>query len=149
MSTVSTESELERAVREEQEQHDAQEASDFDASDEAAKPEVAPDPDGKKLFNDSDYEREDLAIAKVDGNQIDRIALKFTGEVYLDRSSPEDVALFNRLKLGHDVTLQVEAKCSSVAAQGATDREGDLDVVVGRRGVKVHTVYLSTADGVA
>jgi len=148
-----TKTETERIVREEQEAHDAplHAAPDPEPDDDeqpAAGP-VAPDPDGKKLFNEADYEREDLAIAKVDGNQIDRISLKFAGEVFLDRSDPNDVALFNRMKLGHDVTLQVEAKCSGVGAQGATDREGDLDVVVGRRQVKVHTVYLSTADGVA
>jgi hypothetical protein len=145
MST--TETQLERTVREEQEAHDA--ANDVNDDEQLEDDAPAVDPDGKKLFNDADYEREDLAISKVDGNQIDRIAIKFAGEVFLDRSDPEDVALFNRMKLGQDVTLQVEAKCSGVAARGATDREGDLDVVVGQRSVKVHTVYLSVADGVA
>ncbi len=108
-----------------------------------------PDPEGKKLFNDSDYEREDLAIAKVDGNQVDRIAVKFAGEVFLDRSSPADVALYNRLRLGQDVTLMVEGKCSATGAKGATDREGDLDVVVGQRSVKVTTVYIPATDTAA
>lgn len=117
------------------------------ASDEVEKQEVPkPDPEGKRLFDESDYEREDLAIPKIDGNQIDRIAIRFAGEVFLDRSSPEDVALFNKLKLGHDVTLMVEAKCSSTGAKGATDREGDLDVTVGQRAVKVHTVYIPAGD---
>lgn len=108
--------------------------------------EPKPDPEGKRLFNASDYEREDLQIPKIDGNQIDRIAIKFAGEVFLERSSPEDVALFNKLKLGQDVTLMVEAKCSSTGAKGATDREGDLDVTVGQRAVKVHTVYVPSGD---
>lgn len=141
MSSTTTESELERRVREEQEAHDEAEA---DLTDD----EPRPDPDGKRLFNEADYEREDLAIAKIDGNQVDRIAIKFTGEVFLDRADPEDVALYNRLKLGNDITLRVEGRCNGVTGKGATDREGDLDVVVGQRAVKVHTVYLSVADGV-
>ena len=105
-----------------------------------------PDPEGKRLFNDSDYEREDLAIPKIDGNQIDRIAIRFAGEVFLERTSPEDVALFNKLVLGHDVTLMVEAKCSATGAKGATDRDGDLDVTIGQRSVKVHTVYVPAGE---
>lgn len=101
---------------------------------------IEPDSDG--LFNAADYEREELAINKIDGNQIDRIAIKFAGTVFLDRSDPADVALYNKLRLGNDVTLQIEGKCSGTAAKGATDREGDLDVVVGERTVKVQTVYV-------
>lgn len=104
--------------------------------------EITPDPDGKALFDRSQFEREDLAIDKVDGNPIDRIKLEFAGAVFLDRSAPADVALYNKLRLGHDVTLMVEGKCSSTGAKGATDREGDLDVVVGAKGVKVTTVYI-------
>lgn len=99
-----------------------------------------------KAFDDSDYEREDLQIPKIDGSSIDRIALKFGGEIHLDRSDPADVKLYNRLRFGRDVTLQIEGRCNAAGAKGATDREGDLDVVIGVKGVKVHTVYLSTAE---
>lgn len=105
-----------------------------------------PDPEGKRLFNAADYEREDLAIAKVDGNQVDRIAVKFAGEVFLDRSDPADVALYNKLRLGSEVTLMVEGRVSGTGAKGATDREGDLDVVVGQKAVKVGTVYIPAID---
>lgn len=109
---------------------------------------VHDDAEGKALFDRSQYEREDLRLAKVDGNQVDRIALKFSGTVFLDRSEPADVALYRKLALGRDVTLQVEGRCNATAAKGATDREGDLDVIVGEKGVKVHTVYLAVADEV-
>ena len=99
------------------------------------------------LFDRSQYEREDLAIPKVDGQTIDRIRLDFSGSVFLDRSNPQDVALYNRLTLKGDVTLMVEGRCSDTGAKGATDRDGNLDVIVGHKKVRVHTVYLSTIDG--
>jgi hypothetical protein len=116
-------------------------ASDIEPSDEATKPEDG-DQGGGALFDRSQYEREDLIIAKVDGNPIDRIALTFAGTVYLDRSDPADVALYNKLALGRDVTLMVEGRCNATGAKGATDREGELDVIVGQKGVKVGTVYV-------
>lgn len=103
-----------------------------------AETETKPPPNA--LFDKSEYEREDLQIAKIDGQSIDRIAVKFSGEVFLDRSEPSDVAIFNALKLGKDVALMIDAKCSATGATGATDREGDLDVVVGRKGLKVHSL---------
>ena len=92
------------------------------------------------LFNASDYDREDLQIPKIDGQSIDRISIKWSGEVFLDRSDPDDVAVYNALRLGKDVSLLVEAKCSSTGAKGATDREGDLDVIVATKGLKVHSL---------
>jgi hypothetical protein len=142
--TTATETPLERQVREAQEAHDAGALSN-DLIEGAAPGENndAPiaDEDGQTAIVDkSQYEREDLQIAKVDGNTIDRISLKFTGEVFLDRSDPSDVQIYNELRLGRDVEILIEAKCSSTAAKGATDREGDLDVVVGTKGLKVHSL---------
>jgi hypothetical protein len=113
---------------------------DAAAAAQAAQP--APGETGPKgeLFDPSEYDREDLAIPKVDGQSIDRISVKFAGEIFLDRSSPSDVKVYNDLRLGKDVQLLVEAKCSSTAAKGATDREGDLDVVVATKGLKVHSL---------
>lgn len=91
-------------------------------------------------FDRSQYDREDLRIDKIDGQTIDRISIKFAGEVFLDRSDPSDVAVYNALRLGKDVGLLIEAKCSSTGAKGATDRDGDLDVVVGTKGIKVHSL---------
>lgn len=98
------------------------------------------------LVDPSEYDDPELAIAKVDGNSIDRIALKFSGTVYLDRSDAADVKLYNALKLGRDVTIMVEGKCLGTAGKGATNREGELDVVVGEKTVKVTTVYRPAAE---
>jgi hypothetical protein len=106
---------------------------------------TAEPPDGK-IFDDTDYEREDLALPKIDGQGVDRIAVKFSGTVFLDRSDPADVDLVRRLKLGQDATLLVEGKVSAKSYKGATDREGDLDVVVEELGIKVTTVYRPAAE---
>lgn len=127
--------ELERTIQQEQGEHDAaQDTGDTDA-------EHADEKGQATLIDRSQYEREDLAIPKIDGNAVDRIAITFSGTVFLDRSDPADVALFNRLRLQQDVTLMVEGKCSKTGGEGATDRDGDLDVVIGKRNVKVTTVY--------
>ena len=84
------------------------------------------------LFNAADYDREDLAIPKIDGNPIDRIALNFSGSVMLDRSAPLDVGLYNGIHSEATVELSVEAKWGGTAATPATNRDGDLDVIVGR-----------------
>jgi len=116
---------LERTIQAEQEAHEAAQADDDqeDHVDEKGRP---------TLIDRSAYEREDLAINKVDGQAIDRIAITFNGTVYLDRSDPADVHLYNRLVLQRDVTLMVEGKCSG----------GDLDVIIGEKRVKVTTVYI-------
>lgn len=95
------------------------------------------------LIDRSAYEREDLAIAKVDGNQVDRLQLSFSGSIMLDRSDPADVALWNRLRLGvGELGLRIEGRCSATGAKQATDRGGELDVIVGAKTLKVTTVYV-------
>jgi hypothetical protein len=100
------------------------------------------------LFDKTNYDDPKLAIPKVDGTQIDRIWIGFTGGFFLDRSDPNDVAFYNKLVFQRDVTLQVDGRCNTVGAQGVTDRDGDLDVVVGRKRIKVHSARISTVDGV-
>jgi hypothetical protein len=158
MAQTKTETALERQVREEQEQHEHTLAAMGQAEDAGVlandlitavdDPENDDDPEPivdtatgqTAIIDHSQYEREDLQIPKIDGQSIDRISIKFAGEIFLDRSEPSDVAVYNALRLGKDVALLVEAKCSSTAAKGATDRDGDLDVVVGTKGLKVHTL---------
>lgn len=95
-----------------------------------------------ELFDASDYEREGLAIPKVDGNQIDKIRFKFSGSVLLNRSEIPDVALFNGAKLGRDLDLRIEAKVAGTGVGFTTNKEGDLDVVVGEKTLRVETVYI-------
>lgn len=141
MSTTATETDAERRVREEQEAFDEQEAEK-----QAAAGESEPDPEKGELFDKSVYEREELALPKVDGEGVDKIAVAFSGTVLLDRADPADVELMRRMRLGNDVTLMVEAKCSGKGHRFTTDREGELDVIVLEHKAKVHTVYKAAAD---
>jgi hypothetical protein len=122
----------EEIVREEQEEHEAEIEADGAAHDEEPKTE---------LFDKSEYEREDLALPKVDGEGVDKIGIKFSGTVLLDRGNPADVALIRKMRLGADVTLNVEATCAAKAHKFTTSREGELDAVVLEHAARVHTVY--------
>jgi hypothetical protein len=88
---------------------------------------------GSRAGYPDQYDREDLQIPKIDGQSIDRIKVKFGGEIHLDRSDPADVKLYNELKFGRDVAMLIEGRCNKTGAEGATDREGDLDVVIGQK----------------
>lgn len=113
-----------------------------EVTDEQAADELATLADGEQAtaFDRSQYEREDLQIPKVDGQSIDRIALKFSGTVFLDRSEPSDVAVYNALRLGRDIEMLIEADCLSTGAAGATNKDGELDVIVGTKGLRVRTL---------
>lgn len=136
---------LEETVRKEQEHYEQEHADEPVDADE---PEHVDETGQTALIDRSQYEREDLAIAKVDGNSIDRIALTFSGTVYLERSDPADVALYNALRLGTGVTLMVEGRCFGTGAKGATNRDGELDVIVGQKTVKVDSVYRPAAEDI-
>lgn len=103
----------------------------------------APNAEKGELFNRDQYELEGLQIPKVDGQSIDKIAIKFSGRVMLDRSDPADVAMFNRLQLGQDVELRISAKVSNSGGAGfTTSKEGDLDAVVGSKSLAVDSVWV-------
>jgi hypothetical protein len=122
---------------------EAEPSKDDETEDEPDEPEKTPiDPEGKTLFDRSQYEKEGLQIPKVDGQSVDRIAVAVTGEIMLDRSDEADVALYNRLALGKEVELRVAGKVQGTGAKGATNRDGDLDVIVGKKTIKVGTVWV-------
>lgn len=120
---------------------------DDTVTDQPATETPAADPDGKALFDRSQYDDPGLAIAKVDGQQIDKIRLNFSGSIMLDRSDKADVALYNKLILSDStVTLMVEGECTGTGAKKNTNREGDLDVIVGVKTIKIGTVYVAAAE---
>jgi len=139
--TTSTETALERQVREEQEAHEGNPPGDVDFDNDPEPDEPIVDEGGQTAILDrSAYEREDMQIPKVDGVSIDRIVIKLTGEIHLDRSDPADVKVYNDLRFGRDVQPLIEGRCNSTGAKGATDRDGDLDVVIGQKTVKVQSL---------
>lgn len=119
---------LEQQVEDAQAEHDEEQAQDDNGADDA-------------LFDKARYDDPELALPKVDGQGVDKIAIAFSGRVFLDRSDPRDVALMRSMKLGNDLTLNIEAKCSGKGNAFSTDKEGELDVIVLEHKAKVHTVY--------
>lgn len=97
-------------------------------------------------FDATAYDRPGLQIQKVDGIGIDKIRVRFGGSVMLDRSDPADVALFNKLTLGKEVELRVAGKVSKTATGWTTNRDGDLDAVVGERSCHIDTVWILDAE---
>lgn len=93
-------------------------------------------------FDKSRYDDPELAIKKVDNQQVDKIRIAFSGSVMLDRSNPADVALYNKLTLGKEVELRVAGKVAKTSGGWTTNREGDLDVIVGERKVAIDTVWV-------
>jgi hypothetical protein len=130
----------EEKVQQEQEEWEAEQA-EAQAADPTGEEDLPEADDDGKLFDATDYEREDLQLPKVDGEGIDKIGIAFSGTVLLERSDPHDVALMRAMRLGGDVTLQIEATVSAKTTKYTTSREGELDAVVLLHGARVHTVY--------
>jgi hypothetical protein len=99
------------------------------------------------LFDKAAYDSPELALPKIDGEGVDKIAVAFNGRVLLDRTDPRDVELIRRMKLGQDVTLQVEGRVSKKGHGFTTNKEGDLDAVVFETAVRVETVYRPVLEG--
>jgi len=104
------------------------------------------DPDGKALFDRDAYQAPELRIDQVDGQEVDKIWLKFSGRVALDRTQAADVALFNRVRLGHELELRVAGKGSRVGTGYTTSKGGDLEAIVGERELRIDSVYVFSAE---
>jgi hypothetical protein len=108
--------------------------------------EEQPAATGRALFDAAKYETEGLALPKVDGEGVDKIGAKFTGQVWLDRGNENDVALLKNTKLGQTVTLMVEASVGPPVPGYTTNREGDLDSLALTRKFTITHVYRPTAE---
>jgi hypothetical protein len=106
----------------------------------AKAPEAETPADAGALFDATDYETEDLAIPKVDGSSIDRIAIDLSGGVMLDRSNPAHVELYNRVHMRKSLELWVTAVGAGVGAKPATNRDGENDIIVGRKGLRIDAI---------
>lgn len=107
---------------------------------------AATDEDGGALFDQTAYNDPALALDTVDGHDVDKIRLAFSGNVMLDRKSETDVDLIRKLKLGQDLELRVAATCAGKTQGFTTGKEGDLDAVVYTGSLKVTTVYVLTPE---
>lgn len=119
---------------------DEDDTSDSPTTDKEAKPEAA----APALFDPADYDKPGLQIPKVDGHAIDRIALDFTGSVMLDRSEPAQVELYNRVGRMErsSMELWIEARWGGTSGKPATNRDGENDIIVGRKGLRVDSIRI-------
>lgn len=114
-------------------------------------PETPPRLDGEKeeetsagndnLFNPRAYDDPALQLPMVDGQGIDKIGIKISGTIKLDRSKPDDVALFRRLQLGKKIDLKLGGRVAGVSTKGATDSDDNLSDVVGAKIINIDTIY--------
>ncbi len=70
-----------------------------------------------------DAQAYDLPIPKLDGHKADRLVLSFGGSLELDRTLESDLGLIERLHLGENVTLSVEAIVAGKGFSHATKGE--------------------------
>lgn len=122
MSTTApaaTESELERTVREEQEEHDRQ------VQEGNAK--------GKLI----ELPRVAVIVDEADPGVI---KLKFRGQIELDRGKPDDVTFYNQLVAGKNADLAVSVFVSSAPNTHRRDSDGNVDAVVQTKTLIVHSI---------
>jgi hypothetical protein len=100
-----------------------------------APPIEGTDPETGKLF--------DLPRVKVELDPADPTVIKlaFSGSIELERGKPDDMAFFNGLVAGRNVSLQVEAFVKSGPANvHRRDSDGNVDAVVASKSLIVHSV---------
>jgi hypothetical protein len=93
-----------------------------------------PDADKGKLF---EVPRVAVLIDEADPGVI---KLAFSGSVELDRSNADDVAFYNRLKAGKDVSLDIEAFVAGPKNSHRRDSDGNVDAVVQTKSLIVHSI---------
>ena len=127
MSTTATEIELERQVREEQEEHDRL------AAEERARREA--DGQGKLV---------ELPKIKILVDEADptKIVVHFTGDIVLERGDAGWIEWFNRLKPGKTADLSVGVFVPNSTRTHRRDKEGDVHAVVQTTTLIVTDVYL-------
>lgn len=122
---TATETELERTVREEQEEHE-QATAEVDGQ----------DPDAGKLF-----EVPRVAVL-IDDTDPDRLAVSFSGGVMLDRALATDVAWFNALVEGKEVDLEVTCRVLGRKVRHKLDNEGEyVSEVIATKSLAVTDVH--------
>lgn len=81
----------------------------------------------------------DLPIPTADGLKADKLRVSFTGTIELDRTNTDDLEWFESLRLGRDVTLDVDA-LTVAKPQGYQPSEDGPGVTTLQATLRVHTV---------
>lgn len=81
-----------------------------------------------------------LEIPGMDGYRADRLALAFSGQVDLDRTSADDLEFVNGLTLGKQVELRVTATVTKKGFTLTAGKEDSPDSTGYGVGLKVHSL---------
>ncbi len=68
------------------------------------------------------------------------LKLSFSGGIELDRTNASDVELYNRLRAGQEVELEITAHVAGAKTTHRRDSEGDVDAVVQTKSLIVHSI---------
>lgn len=91
---------------------------------------------------------EELALPRIDGRDIDRMEITFSGTIRLDRSDPADVALFRRAQLGKEIDVRVVGIAAGKHVTVSWDEDGYPGETTSSAKVKLTTVFRPiTEDG--
>jgi hypothetical protein len=90
---------------------------------------------------------EQLALPKIDGQSVDRIEIKFSGSIRLDRSDPADVALYRRFMLGKEVDLRIVGTAAGKDHKISYDEDCYPGEVTGIAKLKLTSVFRPLGDG--
>lgn len=82
----------------------------------------------------------DLPIPELDGCRSDKLVMSFSGQVELDRTSEDDLAFIEALKLGRDVDLQVTASIAKKGFSHTAGRDDGPDTIGYGVSLKVHSL---------
>jgi hypothetical protein len=89
---------------------------------------------------------EAIALKSIDGHGIDRIEVKFSGRVRLDRSDPADVKLMRALKLGKEVEMKVVGVVKGKPFEIVHDEDGFPGEVTSIAQLGVTSLYRPVGD---
>ena len=92
------------------------------------------------IFNAEQY---DLPIPRLDGHKADKLVVSFAGQVELDRTSEDDLALIDALTLGRDVDMQVTATVTKKGFTLTAGKEDSPETTGYGVGLKVHSLEIA------
>jgi len=115
-----------------------------------AKPGQATGPAGEdELFAAAEYDSPELKLTTPDGQRVDEIAIGLGGEITLDRTDPEHVALIRDLHLGRGGTVTVRFESDRAGFHRRRRRDRNSTVAVVKLGASTLSSWQLDAEGAA
>lgn len=98
-------------------------------------------PETSELFDGAEYDDPKLRLPYVDEKPVDKISIRFSGTVDLDRMNPDHVELYRRFTLGHKIVLgDVAGIVLNKPSRQVRDKEGYVSDVAQTAVLSVESV---------